>query len=58
VDSGTEAVRNGVGSHRVGSLGPLLGENGMLRHLDFVVASISKCADEFARRLDCVGVGI
>ena len=47
-DSGTEVTREGVGPSLVGSLGPLLSENGTLHHLGFVVASISKVAEEFA----------
>lgn len=47
-ESGTDAARNGVGSSLVGSLGPLLSENGTFHHLGFVVASISKVAEEFA----------
>ncbi len=35
-------------SDAIGSLGPLLSENGTLHHLGFVVASISKVAQEFA----------
>ncbi|MGA2983121.1 MAG: VOC family protein [Terriglobia bacterium] len=48
MESGTEAVGNVVGSGRVANLGPLLTENGTLHHLGFVVASISKVAEEFA----------
>jgi methylmalonyl-CoA/ethylmalonyl-CoA epimerase len=47
-ESGTEASRKGLGSGRVGRLGPLLSENGTLHHLGFVVAWISKVAEEFA----------
>jgi len=35
-------------SDAIGNLGPLLSENGTLHHLGFVVASISKVAEEFA----------
>lgn len=48
MESGTEAVGNLVGSGRVGSLGPLVAENATLHHLGFVVASISKVAEEFS----------
>ena len=47
-ESTTEVTRNGVGSSLAGNLGPLLSENGTLHHLGFVVASISKVAEEFA----------
>jgi len=47
-ESGTDAARKGLGSGPVGRLGPLLTEDGTLHHLGFVVASISKVAEEFA----------
>ena len=47
-ESTTEVTRDDVGSSMAGSLGPLLSENGTLHHLGYVVASISKVAQEFA----------
>src|SRR5208283_5470544 len=39
---------SGAGSVQVGCVGPLLSQNGVLHHLGFVVASISKAAEQFA----------
>ena len=47
-ESETQDARCGVGSVQVGCVGPLLSQNGVLHHLGFVVASISKAAEQFA----------
>ena len=44
----TRDACSGTGSVQVGCRGPLLGQNGVLHHLGFVVASISKTGEQFA----------
>lgn len=47
-EDGTQDTPTGAGSVQVGRVGPLLSQNGVLHHLGFVVASISKAAEPFA----------
>ena len=47
-EDGTQDTPGGAVSVQFGRVGPLLSQNGVLHHLGFVVASISKAAEPFA----------